>query len=603
MNKKEKIGIVEPPLCNISTLSNKNVTPRMDKVGMPKKLEDPHLSPDPLDYIMRYVSKNVKHEPTLIKLALLVMASAYTPNPLNLALESPQSEGKSYPLIEVAELFPRKDVWDLGGMTPQVLTRDRGYYVDRETGKNIGEDIGKLKIEINALGSSKEDKTKKDKLKKELVTLMNGAVKIVDMQGKILLFLEAPSKETFAKLRPILSRDKYEIEFKFVDIPYKNGPQVTMEARIRGWPVAIYATADNPQGNIWDQIRSRFIVVSPNMRQEKYKAANQYTASKHGSISDPLKLSKVNDELTICRTYISLLKQKLNEKYLELSKKKYFKPENVSFTWNPMAKKLEKSFPSNLGQHMRDFKYFMALMDISCLFSLFNRPYFEITEHPHWVVTKWDLKNVIELFDNYHFFVKIGELPIKIFEDIILGMDLNHKSVDDDDGFSWKDLRDELGRKGLPNGKTHVQKNIIDPLEQVGLLCKVNNKDDKRFNVFVPFSEKYEQLSTNSFLKIKYWPEDFKNDFNQIKNIRSDISPINIQSKSISGDILDFISLDQFGNNIFSSDEKYFIPYLSLLNQWNYEFAYKSWYLKQIQKDKGDYYKSDVNFSDKQVKI
>ena len=65
-----------------------------------------------------------------------------------------------------------------------------------------------------------------------------------------------------------------------------------MEARIRGWPVAIYATADNPQGNIWEQIRSRFIVVSPNMRKEKYKAANQYTASKHGSISDPLRLPR-----------------------------------------------------------------------------------------------------------------------------------------------------------------------------------------------------------------------------------------------------------------------------------------------------------------------
>ena len=474
--KKNGIGIAEPPLYNISTLSNKKVPPRMDKVGMPEKLEDPLLSPDPLDYIMKYVSKKVKHEPTLIKLAVLVMASAYTPNPLNLALESPQSEGKSYPLVEVSELFPRKDVWNLGGMTPQVLTRERGYYVDRETGKNIEKDIAKIKGEIAVLGQTKEDKEKRSSLKGELISLMKESVKIIDMQGKILLFLEAPSKETFAKLRPILSRDKYEIEFKFVDIPYKNGPQVTMEARIRGWPVAIYATADNPHGNIWDQIRSRFIVVSPNMRKEKYKAANQYTASKHGSISDPLKLSKINDELTMCRTYISLLKQKLNEKCMELSQKNYFKPENVSFTYNPMANKLEKSFPSNLGQHMRDFKYFMALMDISCLFSLFHRPYFEVGKHPHWVVTKWDLKNVIEVFDNYHFFVKIGELPIKIFEDIIIGMPLDHKSVDDDDGFNWKELRDELGRQGLPNSKTYVQNNIIGPLEQVGLLCKVNNK-------------------------------------------------------------------------------------------------------------------------------
>ena len=580
---------------NFENYVNKKV-PLMDSVVIPEKLEDPCLPPDPLKFITNYVSRKVKHEKPLIRLITLVMASAYTPNPLNLALESPQSEGKSYPLVEVAELFPTKDVWDLGGMTPQVLTRERGYYVDRETGKSIEEELARLKSEISALKSSKEDKEKKAELKQELISLMNGAVKIVDMQGKILLFLEAPSKETFARLRPILSRDKYEIEYKFVDIPYKNGPQVTMEARIRGWPVAIYATADSPHGNIWDQIRSRFIVVSPNMKKEKYKAANQYTASKYGSISNPSKLVKVNTELKQCKNYIYLLKKAMYKKFVELSKKDYFKPENVSFTWNPMAIKLEKSFPSNLGQNMRDFKYFMALMDVSCLFSLFHRPYFEVGKHPHWIVTKWDLKNVIEVFDNYHFFVKIGELPIKIFEEIILKMELNHKSVDDDNGFSWKDLRDELGKRGLPNGKTHVQKNIISPLEQVGLLCKVNNRDDNRYNVYVPFHEKYEQLSTNSFLKIKYGPEDFKRDFNQIKNKQSDITPITINQKSFLDDQLEFVVVEQFGNHIFYSLEKSLKPNFSFVNRWNCEFVYKSLYFKDIQDDK-EYF--ELNNSDR----
>ena len=52
----------------------------------------------------------------------------------------------------------------------------------------------------------------------------------------------------------------------------------------------------------------------------------------------------------MCQTYIHLLKQKLYDKYLKQSQNEYFKPENVSFTWNPMAQMLEKSFPSNLGQ-------------------------------------------------------------------------------------------------------------------------------------------------------------------------------------------------------------------------------------------------------------
>jgi hypothetical protein len=394
------------------------------------------------------------------------------------------------------------------------------------------------------LGNSDEDKIIRNGLRAQLTELINNSVKVVDMQGKILLFLEAPHHDTFARLRPILSRDKYEIEYKFVDRAYKNGPMVTMEARIRGWPVAIYATADNSQVNLWDQVRSRFIVVSPNMNKKKYKAANKYTASKYGSISNPKELKKEDKEFQKCRDYIHYVKAELCCKYQKLAKEDYYKPDNVSLTWNPLAGKLESSFPSSMGQHMRDFKFFMALMDVSCLFSVFNRPYFEVDGYPHWIVTKVDLKNIVEVFDNYHFFIKIDELPIKVFENIIQKLELNHKSVDDDEGFSCKDLRDTLGRDGLANGKSHVQENIIRPLEQVGLLCKVKNGSDKRTNVYVPFNEKYEQLCTNSFLKIKYDVNDFENDFQEIKNNQVRITPITMNSTK-------FTPEDHFGNDIF----------------------------------------------------
>lgn len=574
IKEKEDRDFEPDPTCKNLSLNNKNFSIR--GITTPKKIEDPYLTPDPLNFIMRYIAKKVKHEETLIKLTILVMASAYTPNPLNLALESPQSEGKSYSLVEVSKIFPTNDVWDLGGMTPQVLTRERGYHVDRETGKNIEKDIGELKGAISVLGNSEDDKLKRTDLRANLTKLMNNAVKIVDMQGKILLFLEAPHHETFARLRPILSRDKYEIEYKFVDRAYQNGPQVTMEARIRGWPVAIYATADNPNGNLWDQIRSRFIIVSPNMKKIKYKAANEYTASKYGSISNPKDLAKEDKEFQRCRQYIHLLKSELYSKYNDLFNEDYYKPENVSFTWNPMARKLEKSFPSSIGQHMRDFKYFMALMDVSCLFSLFHRPYFEVDRYPHWMVTKWDLKNITEVFDNYHFFIKIGELPIKIFEDIISKMSLEHETEDDEDGFTWKDLRDGLGRAGLPNSKTHVQNNIIDPLEQVYLLSKGKSKADKRVNVYVPFTENYEQLVTNSFLKIKYGCDELRKDFEEIKTIHNGITPLTMNSKSTLRSHSEFICTDHFEKRIVFFGEKSLKTGDKPLNNLNNNFVNKS---------------------------
>lgn len=523
------------------------------------------LTEDPLEYIVKYVSKRVKHEETLIKLSTIVMVSAYTPNPLNIALESPQSEGKSYSLVEVSKIFPRNDVWDLGGMTPKVLTREKGYLVDKETGINIDKDIKDLKDSISVLGNSEEDKEKRKELRSELHDLMKNSVKIVDMSGKILLFLEAPKTDTFSILRPILSRDKYEVEYKFVDRAYKNGPLVTMEARIRGWPVAVYASADAPKGNIWDQIRSRFIIVSPNMTKKKYKAANQYTASKYGSISIPSKLEKENKELQQCRDYINAIKSVLYSKFKDLSTKNYYKPENVSFTWNPMAYDLEKSFPSTKGQNMRDFKYFMSLMEVSCLFSLFNRPYFEVEGHPQWVVTKWDLKIVTEVFDTYHFFIKIGELPIKIFESLILKMDLNHETVDEEDGFTKKDIRKAIGDAGYPSSDRYIKDNILDPLEEIGLLSVNKSKGDQRVNIYVPFRQKYQNLLENSFLKIKYGPNEFKKGFKPFKNICT-----GFRSKYMNSSNCD-VEEDEFISNKFFSDQIFYSPLNRFKSENNHE--------------------------------
>lgn len=516
-NEKGKETPNSPTLFINNVSSSKNIIkPKMDE--LPDTIGEVFSAGDSLDYIMRYVSKTVKHDETLIKLILLVLTSAYTPNPLNLALESPQSEGKSYSLVEVSKLFPKEDVLELGGMTPQVLTREKGYLVDKDTGKSIEVKIKELRSSILSLSSSKEDKEEKKKVQDELHELMANAEKIVDLQGKILLFLEAPREDTLAVLRPIMSRDEYEITYQFVDKVYNGGPNITMESKIRGWPVFVYATADTLSGNMWDQIRSRCIVVSPNMTKAKYKSANQLTASKYGSISVPSKLNQENKELQECKNYILAMKSALYSKYESLSNEDYYTPEKVRFTWNPMAHKLEESFPSDTGQNMRDFKFFMSLMEVSGLFALFNRPYFEVEDYPHWIVTKKDLKIVTEIFDNYHFFIKIGELPIKIFESIISQMEYTNETVDEELGFTKKELKKQLINENYPNSDRYIKDNILTPLEQIGIINTAKSQKDKRMNVYVPSNERYETLLVDSFLKVKYSPEDFVKDFDLNKD-------------------------------------------------------------------------------------
>lgn len=483
-------------------------------------------SENPLQEISDYISRSVKHDEILIKLSLIAMASTYTPEPFNLALEGPPSEGKTYALVRASKVFPRGDVWDLGGMTPQVLTRDRGVLMDKETGESLEPEISELQNQINKLGNGKADKGERNKLTDKLQAIYDRGEKVVNLEGKILLFFEAPQNKTLEILKPLMSHDNYEIEYKFVDRAYNNGPMVTLSAKIRGWPVFLYATADNRMGNLWDQIRSRFIVVSPEMSKEKYKAANEYTAQKHGNVIDLDKLREEREEFERCQAYILFIKKILYgtfEKVNQIIKENQIidlPPEEIQFTLNPMAKKLEEEFPHSEGQYMREFDYFNRVMDSSSLFNLPRRPYIEGDQGlPYWIVTVEDLHNVEEVFNKYHFFIKGSELPLQIFRDVIIKMDLKWENSEGEEGFTKKDIRTALKGAGYDYSDTWITDNILEPLEGLNLLSKGRSKENKNRNIYTPFKEKYQKLSQNQFLRIKFGLNDLKEKFNQLKKV------------------------------------------------------------------------------------
>ena len=80
---------------------------------------------------------------------------------------------------------------------------------------------------------------------------------MIDLRGKLLVFLEPPHTETWIILKPILSHDSYYIEHPYVyhveDFGFTVKKIVT-----RGWPACIFCSARNeskwPQ---WPEIQSR----------------------------------------------------------------------------------------------------------------------------------------------------------------------------------------------------------------------------------------------------------------------------------------------------------------------------------------------------------
>ena len=71
---------------------------------------------------------------------------------------------------------------------------------------------------------------------------------MIDLRGKILVFLEPPQHELWNLLKPILSHDKKEIEFPFVD-KTANSNAETKDVVVRGWPSCIFCSVQRMNQN------------------------------------------------------------------------------------------------------------------------------------------------------------------------------------------------------------------------------------------------------------------------------------------------------------------------------------------------------------------
>ena len=131
--------------------------------------------------------------------------------------------------------------------------------------------IGDKLKDLHKQKNSTKDANLKIELNEEIDKLHEGAKTLIDLRGKILVFLEPPQQQVWEILKPILSHDSEEIEYPFVNKTDKEGHE-TKEVVVRGWPSCIFCSAkDESSWSIWPEIKSRCLITSPNMIPEKYK--------------------------------------------------------------------------------------------------------------------------------------------------------------------------------------------------------------------------------------------------------------------------------------------------------------------------------------------
>ncbi len=249
--------------------------------------EDDKQSSASINSPLDVIAKEVKQDDRLCRQVYYTLLSMYTKNPINLAINAPTGEGKSYPVKKVAELFPQSDVLFLSAMSDKALFHRPGVLVI----KNENGEYQPVEDKIAEIDSEIEDKasevytTSDTNLKKGLKSqikcledekreLTRGAMKLIDLDHKALIFLDTPNHTLLEAIMSLLSHDNYEVEYHFVD--NLNGIKTKINV-LRGFPTVIFTAAvDYSKYQRWPEIQRRFIVTNPKMTPEKYRVHRAY---------------------------------------------------------------------------------------------------------------------------------------------------------------------------------------------------------------------------------------------------------------------------------------------------------------------------------------
>jgi hypothetical protein len=322
----------------------------------------------PISYCIDTILKEAREEDRLVKQILYTMLSAYTNNPFNLAVNAPSGEGKTYVIKKVGEKFPEEDVMFLAGMTDKALFHRHGILVIRNEHTGQYEPLDSRLAEIDSQIEDKEleiartqDSLLKEglrdyirNLKDDKKELKAKAKKLIDLSHKTLVFVDNPRPELFNALMPLLSHDRYEVEYEYVDT--HNGIK-TRNNILKGWPAVIFAKAiDYSHYLRYPEIQRRFIITNPKMTAKKYSSAVELIGERLGlpDFAYQAKIVSDSDKEKACE-----IVRAIRERMLEVSNKVEPDKNNVNIPFYEVLTKLlskDKAFDNAPYGFEQDFE-------------------------------------------------------------------------------------------------------------------------------------------------------------------------------------------------------------------------------------------------------
>jgi len=407
---------------------------------------------------LRFYENRVKKDRESVFFIFLTALSKDTDDPRNIFMKGKSGIGKTYITVNVVALFNQKDIWYLGGLSPTALVHGYGDWVD-ETGELIdplekpSKETIKLELELENpdkhITKTQVFRQFQEKMKKWREKIKKSYYR-VDMRGKLLVFLDAPHPDTFARLLPILSHDQPEISYKHT--VSKKTELRTEHVKIVGWPATIFCTTNKT----WlEDFSTRSFTITPRTTEAKLRAAVELTGRDY---SFPKRFRQ--DEKTKARLQLvlSCLQNRLTGNNVEVL--------------IPYSQSLSRIIPIYKERVMRDFSHILTFIRLNAILNHVNRPEITVNDEEFLLATKEDFVTVFKMFQFCEETTVTGlsQHIITVFNDLMKPlMVFNYKTLVE----KSKEVLD------YPLSSKTLYK-YVEELEKIGWVDQQPDPEDKR---------------------------------------------------------------------------------------------------------------------------
>jgi hypothetical protein len=361
----------------------------------------------------------------------------------NLAFQGESSGGKSYIPLEIIQYFPKKDRREYGGASPTSFYHEIGQVMS----------ITKAAEEHDLSGVFDDEELGSEKRK----------VTLIDLNHRVLIFIDQPHWQLLERLRPLLSHDKRIIRYSITDKTQRSGFR-SKTVIIVGFCAVLFCTAKPTQE---DQEHTRIMQLSPDVSQEKLRESLQLAAKKMGN-------RKAFRDWVESHPQRLWLKERIRQ-IRETGITEVVIPDSQN-----VLRRYEAKRPHLRPRDQRDLPRLFDLIKACALLNCFTRSRIDQNTIE---ACQSDIDEAFALYDQIAAPNELGISPetYGLFEEVILPLATGNGNSSDPIGVSRKSICQRYfarNHRGLSDEK--LRRQHLPSLESAGLIVQEADPTDKR---------------------------------------------------------------------------------------------------------------------------